>query len=192
MNENHATLCSSPEWAEFLQTGVLTPLLDGVELGPHLIEVGPGPGAATDWLRRRVERLTAVEADAAAVAALAEKEAGTNVEVVHGDATDLTFPDGAFDAAATFTMLHHVPTRDGQDRVLAELVRVVRPGGVIVGADSLASDDLRDFHEGDTYNPLPPAHLLGRLQELGCVNITIRVTEGLTFLAHKPEAARTG
>ena len=185
MNENHATLCSSPEWAEFLQTGVLTPLLDGVELGPHLIEVGPGPGAATDWLRRRVERLTAVEADAAAVTALAEKEAGTNVEVVHGDATDLRFPDGAFDAAATFTMLHHVPTRDGQDRVLAELVRVVRPGGVIVGADSLASDDLRDFHEGDTYNPLPPTHLLGRLQELGCAEITVRVTEGMTFLARK-------
>src|SRR2546423_497 len=69
-----------------------------------------------------------------------------------GDATALTFEDGTFDVAATFTMLHHVPTRAGQDQLLAELVRVVRPGGVVVGADSLASDGLRDIHADDTYN----------------------------------------
>jgi SAM-dependent methyltransferase len=185
MNENHAKLCSSPEWAEFLQIDVLTPLLDGVELGPHLIEVGPGPGAATDWLRHRVERLTAVETEAAAAVAL--KQRFPEVEVLQGNATALTFADGTFDAAATFTMLHHVPTRAGQDQLLAELVRVVRPGGVIVGADSLASDGLRNFHEGDTYNPIPPGHLLERLRELGCAEVTVRVTQGMTFLARKPE-----
>jgi hypothetical protein len=80
-----------------------------------------------------------------------------------------------------------VPTRAGQDQLLAELVRVVRPGGVIVGADSLASDGLRDFHDGDTYNPIPPGHLLERLRELGCSEVTVRVTQGMTFLARKPE-----
>lgn len=181
MNENHAKLCGSPEWAEFLQTEVLAPLLDSIELGPHLIEVGPGPGAATDWLRHRVERLTAVEAEEAAAVAL--KQRFPDVEVVQGDATALTFADNSFDAAATFTMLHHVPTRAGQDRLLAELVRVVCPGGVIVGADSLASDGLRDFHEDDTYNPVPPGHLLERLHELGCSEVTVRVTQGMTFVA---------
>ena len=186
MNENHAKLCASPEWAERLQTKVLTPLLDGLELGPHLIEVGPGPGAATDWLRHRVERLTAVETEEAAAAAL--KLRFPEVEVLHGDATALTFDDATFDAAATFTMLHHVPTRAAQDQLLAELVRVVRPGGVIAGGDSLASDDLREFHEDDTYNPIPPGHLLDRFRELGCAEVTVRVTKRMTFLARKRAA----
>jgi SAM-dependent methyltransferase len=43
--------------------------------------------------------------------------------------------------------------RRGQQRLLEEVVRVLRPGGLLVGADSLASNDLREFHHGDTYNP---------------------------------------
>lgn len=185
MNENHAALCGSPVWAEFLQTEVLSPLLGDVELGPNLLEVGPGPGAATDWLRRRVEQLTAVEAEAPAVAKLVERF--PDVDVRHGDASALEFDDATFDAAATFTMLHHVPTRDLQDQVLAELVRVVRPGGVIVGGDSVDSDELREFHEGDTYNPISPGTVLDRLRELGCERVTVAVNGRMSFLAYKPD-----
>jgi len=186
VNEEHARLCASPEWAEHLQLDVLSPLLSGVDLGAQMIEVGPGPGASTQWLRHRVGRLVAAEADPAAAARLTERFAGTNVEVMPVDAAQLPFDDSVFDAAGAFTVLHHVPTRDHQQRVLAELVRVLRPDGVLVGSDSLASEDLRRFHDGDTYNPLPPAVLLGWLQELGCHRITVTVHEGLTFLAYKP------
>jgi len=186
VNEEHARLCASPEWAEHLQLDVLSPLLSGVDLGAQMIEVGPGPGASTQWLRHRAGRLVAAEADPAAAARLTERFAGTNVEVMPVDAAQLPFDDGVFDAAGAFTVLHHVPTRDHQQRVLAELVRVLRPGGVLVGSDSLASEDLRRFHDGDTYNPLPPAVLLGWLPELGCHRITVTVHEGLTFLAYKP------
>ena len=78
----------------------------------------------------------------------------TNVEVLHGDAAALGFPDASFDTVATCTMLHHVPTRAGQDKVLAEAFRVLRPGGTFLGSDSLPSDNLHHFHEGDTYNPV--------------------------------------
>ena len=183
MNKNHAELCSSAEWADQLRTDVLKPLLDGVDLGPQLIEVGPGPGAATEWLRHRVARLVAVDADAQAVAALAERYAGTNVEAITTDATDLPFADATFDAAATFTMLHHVPTVAEQQRLLEELIRVLRPGGLLVGSDSLAGDELREFHRGDTYNPVEPARLLRWLQRLGCRPITITVDWHLAFLA---------
>src|ERR1700733_13611383 len=61
MNENHSRVCPSPEWAEYLQAEVLPAVTRDVDLGDELIEVGPGPGAATDWLRHRVERLVAVE-----------------------------------------------------------------------------------------------------------------------------------
>lgn len=137
-------------------------------------------------MRGRVGTLVAVEADPTAARALAERFAGGNVDVVTADASALPGRMGSFDSAGAFTMLHHVPTRAHQRAVLAELVRVLRPGGVLVGSDSLASDDLRAFHDGDVYNPLAPAQLLDWLQELGCRPITLRVADVLTFVARKP------
>jgi ubiquinone/menaquinone biosynthesis C-methylase UbiE len=186
MNENHAKLMPSPEWAAHIQDEVLPLATEGVELGADLLELGPGPGAATDWLRQRVRRLVAVEHEEEAIAKLTERFASANVEVRHGDATALGFPDGSFDTVATCTMLHHVPTRAGQDRILAEAFRVLRPGGSFLGSDSLPSDGLHHFHEGDTYNPIEPAAFLTRLQVAGFAEITLRVGHNLIFTARKP------
>jgi ubiquinone/menaquinone biosynthesis C-methylase UbiE len=188
MNENHARLCGGPEWAHHLHSDVLPAVTAGVALGDELLEVGPGPGAATDWLRARVGRVVAVEHDKPAADELAQRFADTNVEVVHGDATALGFNDKSFDSAASFTMLHHVPTRVLQTRLLAEVFRVLRPGGALIGYDSLHSDDLHHFHEGDTYNPVDPAALLTILLALGFCDVTITVGRGLKFVAHAPSA----
>ncbi len=102
-----------------------------------------------------------------------------------GDAAALGYPDASFDTVATCTMLHHVPTRLLQDRVLAEAFRVLRPGGAFLGSDSLPSDDLHRFHEGDTYNPVEPAAFLTRLQVAGFAAITLRVADTLIFTAWK-------
>jgi ubiquinone/menaquinone biosynthesis C-methylase UbiE len=188
MNENHAKLMPSPEWAAHIQDEVLPLATDGVELGADLLELGPGPGAATDWLRQRVQRLVAVEHEEEAADKLAERFAGTNVEVVRGDAAAVGYPDASFDTVATCTMLHHVPTRAEQDRVLAEAFRVLRPGGTFLGSDSLPSDGLHRFHEGDTYNPVEPAAFLTRLQVAGFGEITLRVGHNLIFTARKDGA----
>jgi ubiquinone/menaquinone biosynthesis C-methylase UbiE len=186
MNENHARVCTSPEWAAHLQQDILTALTGNVDLGTDMLEIGPGPGAATDWLRRKVARLTAVEIDPEAAGLLAERYADTNVKIVVGSAAELSYPDGSFDSVGSFTMLHHVPTLALQNQILAEAYRVLRPGGVLIGSDSLASTSLHDFHEGDTYNPVEPASMLPRLQTLGFGKITITVDETLRFAAHKP------
>jgi ubiquinone/menaquinone biosynthesis C-methylase UbiE len=188
MNENHAKLMPSPEWAAHIQDEVLPLATDGVELGADLLELGPGPGAATDWLRQRVQRLVAVEHEEEAADKLAERFAGTNVEVVRGDAAAVGYPDASFDTVATCTMLHHVPTRAEQDKVLAEAFRVLRPGGTFLGSDSLPSDGLHQFHEGDTYNPVEPAAFLTRLQVAGFGEITLRVGHNLIFTARKDGA----
>jgi SAM-dependent methyltransferase len=187
MNENHAKLMPSPEWAAHIQDEVLPQATAGVDLGGELLELGPGPGAATEWLRHRARRVVAVEHEPDAAAALADRfaSAGSNVEVVCGDATALDYPDGSFDTVATFTMLHHVPTRALQDKVLAEAFRVLRPDGTFLGSDSLASDGLHHFHEGDTYNPVEPAAFLTRLQTIGFTTITLIVGYNLIFIARK-------
>jgi SAM-dependent methyltransferase len=186
MNENHAVLCASPEWAEFLECEVLAPLTATVELGGELLELGPGPGAATRFLRHRVERLVALELDPVAAGRLADELAGTNVTVEVGDCTCAPFPDASFDAVAAFTMLHHLATQALQFATLAEAFRVLRPGGVLLGADSLASQELHTFHERDVYNPIDPARLLVFLQAAGFARVTLTVGRGLLFTAQKP------
>ena len=103
----------------------------------------------------------------------------------------MPFADESFDSVG---YVHHAAPRARppalQDQILAEALRVLRPGGVLVGSDSLASNDLHHFHDGDTYNPVEPASLLSRLQTLGFGKITIRVDDVLTFVAHKPGRRR--
>jgi SAM-dependent methyltransferase len=184
MNPNHDKLCGSPEWAALIQDEVLPVVTARVDLGQEMLEIGPGPGAATGWLCQRVPRLTALERDETAAAALAAKFPG--VEVTVGDATALKYPDGSFDSVGSFTMLHHIPTTALQNQILAEALRVLRPGGVLVGSDSLPSDGLHAFHEGDTCHPVEPSGLLVRLQTLGFGAVMIAVDEVLMFTARKP------
>jgi SAM-dependent methyltransferase len=187
MNRNHDKLCGSPEWAAYIQDEVLPAVTARADLGRDMLEVGPGPGAATGWLCRRVPRLAALERDETAAAALATRFPG--VEVTVGDATAMSYPDCSFDSVGSFTMLHHVPTTALQNRILAEALRVLRPGGVLVGSDSLPSDGLHAFHEGDTCHPVEPSGLLVRLQTLGFGAVMVAVDGVLMFTARKPGPA---
>jgi ubiquinone/menaquinone biosynthesis C-methylase UbiE len=188
VNQQHAELCTSPEWESYLHREVL-PHFSALDLGENMLEIGPGPGAATEWLRLRVKNLTIVEIDEDAGRRLRDRFAGTNVAVITDDATALEFDDASFDAVGCFTMLHHVPTAHQQNLILAESFRVLREGGRFMGSDSLASVNLHHFHAGDTYNPIEPATLLARLQTIGFDEINIDVADVLRFIAHKPDGS---
>ena len=173
MNEGHLHFCGSDVWREMVEE-FLPDALQGVDLGPDVLEVGPGPGFTTDLLRQRANALTAVEIDPDLCAALAERLVGTNVTVLLGDATALDFDDDRFSGAASFNMLHHVPSLDAQQRVLAELARVVRSGGRVVLVDSGFSPGLHDFHAADTYNPIEAEILPDRLVAAGLIDVEVR------------------
>ena len=138
-------------------------------MGEVVLEVGAGPGLTTDAIRQMVPNLTAVELDEELASKLAERFAVTNVEVVCADAARLPFEDDLFSCALMFTMLHHVPTAAFQERVFEELRRVLRPGGLLVGSDSVETPARRELHEGDDYNPIEPETIPGRLREAGFV-----------------------
>jgi ubiquinone/menaquinone biosynthesis C-methylase UbiE len=73
-----------------------------------------------------------------------------NVTVVNEDATAMGFAAASFDAALSFTMLHHVPSAALQDRLLTEVARVLRQGGIFAGVDSRNSTRFRWLHIFDT------------------------------------------
>jgi SAM-dependent methyltransferase len=174
MNSGHMAYCASDDWRALVHETILPVALRGVELGDDAIEIGPGPGFTTDVLRTMTSHLTAIELDEGLAASLARRLAGGNVDVVVGDATALDFAAESFTGAASFHMLHHIAPAAAQDRTFAELARVLVPGGVLVAADGTYSEGSAAFHEGDTYNPIDPGELEGRLAAAGFGTVEVR------------------
>ncbi|MGH7107752.1 MAG: class I SAM-dependent methyltransferase [Acetobacteraceae bacterium] len=80
-----------------------------------------------------------------------------NVAFIEGDATRLPFSPAAFDAVVTRLSVHHFSQ---PARAIAEMARVLRPGGVFVLADVISSEDR---HESDLHNAIEvlrdPSHV---------------------------------
>ena len=60
MNRLHNWLCRSARWRKTIQQRVPW-VLSGADLGPNVLELGPGPGLTTNLLQVSVQRLTAIE-----------------------------------------------------------------------------------------------------------------------------------
>jgi SAM-dependent methyltransferase len=177
MNAEHRERLASEEWRQSLDQYILPFTLGDLtidDLGDDVLEVGPGPGLTTDVLRAHVAVITALELDDDLAAALEQRLAGTNVEVLNADATAMPLPDGRFTGAALFTMLHHVPTAELQDRLFAEVLRVLKPGGLFIASDGVASDEFEGMHTDDIYNPLDPGTLAGRMAAVGFTDLDVR------------------
>ena len=174
MNEGHQ-VCDSPEWRAAVRDEMIPWAVGEVDLGDDVLEIGPGYGATTDVFAELLPRLTSVEIDPSLAARLQSRYAGTHVEVVLGDASQLSFPDSRFSGAVCFSMLHHVPSDGLQNRLFAEAARVLRPGSPIVAVDGVESDSVRAFHEGDTYHPIDPTTVPTRLEDAGFTGVEVRL-----------------
>jgi hypothetical protein len=70
-------------------------------------------------------------------------------------------------------MLHHVPSSQQQDLLFGELCRVLRPGALLVGVDSVDRPEFRELHIDDTCVPVDPATLAARLRQAGFVDVEV-------------------
>lgn len=187
MNLIHNRLCSSGWWQRRVEQELLPWGLKDVELGGNVLEIGPGFGATTRVLARGPLKLSVVELEEAYCTRL-RASLGESVEVRQGDATDLPFEDGSFSAAVCFTMLHHIPSRELQDRAFSEVARVLRPAGTFAGTDSIGEGTLfKLIHIGDTLNLIDPDALPARLEAAGLDGVSVeRGGRSMRFRAVKP------
>jgi ubiquinone/menaquinone biosynthesis C-methylase UbiE len=175
VNLAHNKLCASGRWQRRVEDELLPWGLEGVELGDDVLEIGPGFGATTKVLARRPIRLSVVELEEDYCRRL-RSTLGDDVHVSQGDATSLPFPDSRFSAAVCFTMLHHIPSRELQDKAFTEVARVLRPGGIFAGTDSIGKGLLFQLiHVGDTLNLIDPDELPARLKAAGLSDVSVEV-----------------
>jgi ubiquinone/menaquinone biosynthesis C-methylase UbiE len=170
----------------------------GVRPGDRVLDVGCGTGVVTRDLARRVGpagRVVGVDPSRAFLGEARRRARAAGVggrcRFRHGDGTRLPFPDGSFDATVAVTVLLHVPA---SDRVLAEMLRVSRPGGRVAVMDqdlgTLAIDHpdrpltrrIVDGHADRFYaNPWSGRSLVRRLRAAG-----LRRVRGRAFVVVEP------
>ncbi len=190
MNRVHHWYCNREAWKRHVREDLVPPALKGLDLGDDVLEIGPGFGPATEALSARAARVTALEIDSSLAAPLRERLAG-RAEIVDGSGTAMPFGDASFSAAACFTMLHHVPSPAEQDRLFAEVGRVLRPGAPFAGTDSTGRGlGFALLHIGDTRVVIDPAGLETRLVAAGFEDVAIRPgRDAFSFRARRRAAA---
>jgi SAM-dependent methyltransferase len=155
VNRFHRYYCASPGWARLVQTTLVPAVLEGAELGPRVLEIGPGPGLTTEVLAGVAPELTAVELDPEL--ATVARDRVPAVQVVQGDATTMPFADATFSAVVCLTMLHHLPSPELQDRLFGEVHRVLGPGGVFCGSDNPGRGLKSSISVTTRLSSIPPA-----------------------------------
>jgi len=103
----------------------------------RVLDVGTGAGTLACALAPLVREVVGIDAVPELLEA-ARRAAPPNVSFVEGDVTALPFESFSFDMAATRRTLHHVAR---PELVVAQMVRVTRPGGRVLVEDQVAPVD---------------------------------------------------
>ncbi len=93
--------------------------------GGEVLEVGCGTGLLLERIAGFASRAVGIDLSPG----MLEHARARGLDVAEGSATDLPFDAESFDVACSFKVLAHV---EDLDRALSEMLRVVRPGGVVV------------------------------------------------------------
>jgi SAM-dependent methyltransferase len=109
--------------------------------GKRVLEVGCGHGGGASYLTRTLHpaSYTGLDLNAAGIAFCRKKHNLPGLDFARGDAENLPFPDQSFDAVINIESSNHYPRLS---RFLAEVARVLRPGGHFLYADSQPPDGI--------------------------------------------------
>ncbi len=111
----------------------------GIQADQRVLDIGCGTGNLLLTLVRRHPGVhaTGIDPDERALARARRKlgrGSGARVRLDQGFGQELPYPDGSFDRVLSTLMFHHLDA-DAKDGMLAEVCRVLVPGGVLLLAD---------------------------------------------------------
>jgi ubiquinone/menaquinone biosynthesis C-methylase UbiE len=118
-------------------------------LGHDVLEIGAGAGSVARQVLSTNPELAwvAMDIDPHMTRAAAERMRGfPRASAQTADATAMPFPDESFDSVVSCLMLHHIID---WERAVAEVARVLRPGGAFLGYDLVRTPLASLFHRLD-------------------------------------------
>ncbi len=132
----HDTFSFRGQWRELRQR---TATLARIQPGEQVLDVGCGTGTLAIEVQSRVGtagRVAGVDPGTQQIARARAKAARRHVPIEFqiGVIEQLPFPDQTFDVVLSTLMMHHLPA-SLKSQGLAEIVRVLKPGGRLVIAD---------------------------------------------------------
>jgi len=122
---------------------ILPVLKKDADLAGRWLEIGCGSGSATRPVLATFPkvRLTALDLSRSYLKVAQDHlREFDNVDFAQGDGTALEFKDQTFDAVYSVYQLHEMP-REQREKLVREAFRVLKPGGLLLFADSLQWDD---------------------------------------------------
>jgi ubiquinone/menaquinone biosynthesis C-methylase UbiE len=134
-----AQFASSAAINEARQTDCFLEAIGGAG-GGVLLDVACGPGIVAAALAPRAREVVAFDLTPEMLEKARQRCAAAGVRNVtfrEGSATDLPFADASFDGVVTRLSIHHFPM---PQRAMAEMARVLKPGGTLVLADVVSSE----------------------------------------------------
>jgi ubiquinone/menaquinone biosynthesis C-methylase UbiE len=135
-------------------------------------DLGCGTGQVSAAIAPFVARVIAVDASSAMLQAAKKRlQHAGNVDLRRGELEALPVDDAMLDAATLMLVLHHVPE---PERALAEVARVLKPGGRLVIVDMLPHD--RDAYKqqmGHVWLGFSEEHLRRIVSETGFDEMTV-------------------
>jgi len=170
--------CGSAFWRYVTRRQLLPWMLQGADLGEHVLELGAGTGTATLELAQLTPRVTSVEYNGKSAATLAKRARNSNAHVIQGDASALPFASQTFTSAIAILMFHHLKTSELQDRAFAEIFRVLRPGSIFLVFEIPDGWFHRVEHFKSTFVPLHPASISARLTAAGFSHTHVDIRGG--------------
>lgn len=161
----------------------------GLKPGERVLDLGCGFGRHAFEAARRGARVVALDAgrdevEGVVATFVAMAEAGeflpatTNAAAVQGDALALPFEDGAFDRVICSEVLEHIPS---DVAAMAELARVLRPGGTMAITVPRFGPELLNWALSDEYHNVPGGHV--RIYRRSVLEERLRST-GLVVTGH--------
>jgi ArsR family transcriptional regulator len=142
-------------------------------------DVGTGTGILALELARLGLRVVAIDQSSRMLEAAREKVAKSGlqgIELRQGDAAALPLEDGSVDAAFAHVVLQYLPS---PAEAVAEMARVVRPGGVVVVADFLPHEHEWMRHElGVVWLGFDPEEVRGWFEASHLVDFELETVEG--------------
>src|ERR1700742_1680216 len=110
MNSLENWFCATPFWRNITRRRLLPWMLQGVDAGGSVLELGAGSGAGTGFLRERFSSVTSLDFSASFASRLSQQSGQGASRVVQGDAAQLPFADETFHCVVAILMLHHLPS----------------------------------------------------------------------------------